>query len=216
MAMDFSNVSNVAYGWLRNGLFWVIVALVLTCGAFAVLWWRKRTRMKYNALEVISFGNGKIGLNMHKAGMFKQKSTLGGLIDYGNEFRFKTDDGRIIRDASTDDLHDIFGKKSFLVRRKDDDPKILVPITRVGFKNEKLLMEIAPADFRDASVEIVAEATKETQGFLEKYLPYIMLGAIVVFFVISMILASQFFNRTVDKATELLTNAGQNKGSLAP
>jgi hypothetical protein len=232
-AVDFSQFTGIFYGWLKSGVFWVIVAVVLTCGTILILWWRKRTRLKYNIIEVVSFGNGKIGANMFKAGIFKQKETLMGLWDYGLENRFKLADGRIIWGADTSQLHDIFGKKGFIVRRKDDDPKILVPIDKVIWnykavctcpycnrrfkKEDKLdapLFEVAPGDYRQASVEIIKDAINETQGLLEKYLPYIMLGAIVVFFVISMILASQFFNRTVDKASELLLKAGQQAGQI--
>ena len=95
------------------------------------------------------------------------------------------------------------GRKGFMVRRKDNDPKILVPISKVKWENEKALFEIAPADFRDASVNIVDTATKETQTWADKYLPYIMLGGMVIFFIVGFILASQFFNRAMDKSIEI-------------
>jgi len=228
MAIDISQFGSVFYGWMKTGMFWVIVTLLLTCSTALILWWRKRTRLKHNVLEIISFGNGKIGVNLTTAGLFLEKSTLGGLWDYGNEFRYKTKDGRTIYGATSSDLHDVFGKKSFIVRRKDDDPKILLPITEIDWKFKTIcncpkcnykfrvqedlefpLFQIAPKEFRDASVDIIKEAHKETQGMLEKYLPYILLGGIVIFFIISMILASQFFSRTVDKSSELLLKAGQ-------
>lgn len=232
MAFELSGITNVFYSWLKSGMFWVIIAIILTFATLLILWWKKRIRLKYNVFEIVSFGNGKVGINLSKAGLFKEKSALGGLWDYGNEFRFKTNDGRIIRNATTDDLHDLFGKKGFIVRRKDDDVKILVPINRIDWDYKKVikcpkchrnfryddnleapLFEIAPSDFRDASIDIVKEAQKETSGFLEKYLPYILLGGIVIFFIISMILASQFFNRTVDKCADIMTTCGGNTGT---
>lgn len=213
--MDFSIASGTMMAWLSSGIFWVFMALLLTIGTFGILWWKKQTKLKYNCLELIEFGNGKMGINKLKAGVFKKTSSLFGLWESGNEVFFKTNDGRRILDARTEDLFDIYGKKGFICYRKADDPKILVPISKAEFKNKNLVLEIAPADYRDASSSIIEEAVKETNGFMEKYLPYIMLAGIVIFFVISMILASQFFNRTVDKASALLLEAGKQAGTIA-
>jgi hypothetical protein len=231
MATDLSTFTGIFMTWMSSGIFWLIFSAVLTFSMILILWWKKRTRLKYNALELISYGNGKTGFNISKAGVFKTKSALGGLWDYGNEFVFKLNDGRIIAGASTDHLQDLFGRKGFIVRRKDDDPKIVVPVDKILWKikvqcpkcqykfiqnSEYPLFQIAPSDYRDASTRIIDDATKETQGFMEKYLPYIMLGAVIIFFVISMILATQFFNRTVDKAGEILKQAGTNAGNTVP
>jgi len=205
-----------AFGqWFSSGMFWFIMAILLTIGIVILLVVQKNRKLKYNCIELVSFGNGKVGINYLKAGVFKKKSMFFGLIDTGKESVFKTNDDRIIQEANTDDLHDIAKKKGFIVRRKDDDPKILVPISKVDWKNEKAMFEIAPADFRDASVNIVEGATKETQGWADKYLPYIMLGGMVIFFIVGFILASQFFNRTVDKSGEILVEVSKNVGNVA-
>jgi len=200
-------------GWMQTGMFWVIVSFVLCFSLLLFLFLRKRSKLKYMVYEIVPFGNGKVGINISKAGLFKSKSALGGMWDYGTDYKFKTSDNRIILDATSRDLHDLNGKKGFMVTRKADDPRILVPLNKFKIGNSELLSEIAPADFRDASVGIIMEANKETMGMLEKYLPYIMLAGIVIFFIISMILATQFFNRTVDKAGEILLQAGQCAGS---
>lgn len=209
----FSQVTDVMGGWLSSGLFWFVMAILLTGGIFILLSVNKSRKLRWNVLELLSYGNGKIGINSLRAGIFKKKTTFFGLWDYGNENVIKTNDGRIILEGTTDDLMDIFGKKGFILRRKDNDPKILVPISKVAWIGEKALFEIAPADFRDASVNIVDTATKETQTWADKYLPYIMLGGMVIFFIVGFILASQFFNRTVDKAGEILIRVSQNAGS---
>jgi len=216
MAFEFGGMFNAFGAWLSSGLFWLIIGILLTIGIVFLLVINKRRKLKYNCIELISFGNGKVGSNNLKAGIFKKKSMLFGLVDYGSENVFKTNDGRIILEGNSDDLHDIFGKKGFYLRRKDDDPKILVPISKIHFSNEKALFEIAPADFRDASINIVDSAVKETQGWADKYLPYLMLGGMVIFFIVGFILASQFFNRTVDKAGEILDKVSQNAGHSTP
>ena len=213
---ELFDVGGTILVWMKSGIFWLILSVVITVCAVILLYVYKKSKLKYSCIELVSYGNGKVGINRTTAGSFKKGSTFFGLLDTGRESCFKTADGKVILEASTDDLHDIFSQKGFIVRRKDDDPKILVPISRIEWKNERAMFDIAPADFRDASVSIIADANKETQGWAEKYLPYIMLGGIVIFFVVSFILASQFFNRTVDKAGEILMKVGQNQASTAP
>jgi len=212
----FGDLGGIMGAWLSSGLFWFVMAILLTVGVLVILVVNKRRRLKWNCLELMSYGNGKVGINLLRAGIFKKKTSVFGLWDYGNENVIKCADGRIILEGTSDDLMDIFGKKGFMLRRKDDDPKILVPISKVSWLNEKAIMEIAPADFRDASVNIVDTATKETQTWADKYLPYIMLGGMVIFFIVGFILASQFFNRTVDKAGEILMAVSKNAGSAQP
>lgn len=214
MALGFGEIGSALGTWMRSGVFWLIFAIIATIGAVILLNVNKRRKLKYSALEIISYGNGKVGIHSLKVGIFKKKTAIFGLWDYGNESCFKTDDGRQVLEATTDDLHDIFGKKGFLLRRKDDDHRILVPITGVDWKGEQALFEIAPADFRDASVNIIDTATKETNSWADKYLPYIMLAGMVIFFIVGFILAAQFFNRTVDKAGEILTKVSQNALSV--
>lgn len=201
--MEWGDVTGVFGQWLSSGLFWLVMTFLLTIGVAIILVVNKRRRLRWNVLELLNYGNGKVGIYFLRAGIFKKRTTIFGLWDYGHENVIKCKDGRIILEATTDDLMDIMGKKGFLVRRKDDDPKILVPINKVNWKNEIALLEIAPADFRDASVNIVDSATKETQTWADKYLPYIMLGGMVIFFIVGFILASQFFNRAMDKSLEV-------------
>jgi len=216
MAMSLGTFFGAFATWFSSGIFWFVMAILLTIGITILLVVQKRRKLKYNCLELVSFGNGKVGINYLRAGSFKKKSMFFDLWDYGTESCFKTNDGRIILEARTGDLHDLNKRKGFIVRRKDDDPKILVPITDIGWKNQKALFDIAPADFRDASLNIIESASKETQSWADKYLPYIMLGGMVIFFIVGFILASQFFNRTVDKAGEILIRVSENAGSVTP
>jgi len=210
------DIGGVMKGWLSSGLFWMVMAILLTVGILVLLKVQKNRRLKWNVLEFVSYGNGKVGINKLRAGIFKKKSYLFGLWDYGHENTVKCADGRLILEASTEDLQDLMGRKGFMVRRKDDDPKILVPISKVKWENEAPLFAIAPADFRDASVNIVDTASKETQTWADKYLPYIMLGGMVVFFIVGFILASQFFNRAMDKSIEIQKMSCGNFNNVQP
>lgn len=216
MATDyFGGITGAMKGWLSSGLFWFVITIILTVGVFLILYVNRRRRLKWNVLELLAYGNGKVGINLLTAGIFKKRTTIFGLWDYGNENVIKCSDGRVILEGSIGDMMDVMGRKGFVVRRKDDDPKILVPINKINFLNEKAMFEITPADFRDASVNIVDTATRETQSWADKYLPYIMLGGMVIFFIVGFILASQFFNRTVDKAGEILIRVAENAGNVA-
>jgi hypothetical protein len=199
----------------KSGIFWTVGAIVIIGIIFFFYgMMQKRSRLKYNCIELVNFGNGKIGSNLMKAGVFGTRTFMNlGIYDYGAEKVIKVSDGRRILDATTDDLHDIMGKRGFIVRRKDDDPKILVPITKVGFKNEQLLFEIAPSDYRDASVRILDDAVKETQGTWEKILPYIAIGLIVVLTIVSIIINQQMTNNTVDKVGKMLIQGCSNSQS---
>lgn len=213
----YSGIVSSATGWLTSGLFWTVGAIViLVFIAYFYLAMKRRSKLKYGCLELVPFGNGKAGLNRLKAGIFKTKSMLGNLIDYGTENVCKAEDGRRILNAKTSYLHDIMGKKGFICIRKPDDPKILVAVKKLRFDNLDLMMEIAPADFRDASANIVNDAIKETTGTWEKILPYLAIGVIVVLVIISIIINQQMTNNTINKVGDILIKGCQNAGATAP
>jgi len=204
-------------GWAKSGLFWTVggfIILVIVIYFYAYM--KRRGKLRYNALELVRFGNGKVGMNIHKAGIFKRKTAFFGLWDYGEENVFKVDDGREIQGARTSFLHDVFGKKGFVLVRKSDDSKILVPIHRIDFNNLKALLEIAPADYREASVKLFREAQKETQSTWEKIMPYIAIGIIVILCIITIIINQQMTNNTIDKVGTILIQGCQNAQAVAP
>lgn len=207
-----SSLGGLALKWATTGFFWVFVVIVMLFCAWVFLFFRKRKRLRYPVGEFIDIGNHKVALfiDAHGAGWFGKKTIVFGLIDVGKEKVLKHKDGRIIDQASTEDLHDINGKRGFLVMRKHDDPKVLVPMNRflLSEQSRKLLGAIASADFRDTANNIVDLAKEETAGKWDKLLPYLALGAIVVFFVIAVIFASQTFNKSIETAKDLLLQAG--------
>lgn len=214
---DLSGMTGTFAKWLSSGLFWT-VAIVILCGIifFFYAFMSKRGKLKYNCIEVIRFGNGKVGLNLMKAGIFKSKSMMKGLVDYGTENIYKTSDGRKIQQARESYLHDVFGKKGFIVYRKTGDPKVLVPIQKFQFDNLNVLLEIAPVDYRDTSTNIVKDTIKETTGTWEKILPFIAIGVVVMLCIISIIINQQMTNNTIDKVGKLLIQGCQNVQNVAP
>ena len=217
MAFNTSSITSVIFQWGTSALFWTVGGIIiLTFVLYFYLAMKRRTALKYKCLELVPFGNGKCGVNMLKAGIFKSHMKLGGLINYGSENLFRVADGRRILNAKTSYLHDIMGKKGFYLLRKPDDPKILVPIKSLRINGMELIMEIAPADYRDASVNILNDAVKETTGTWEKILPYIAVGLIVVLCIITVIINQQMTNNTVDKVGKILIGGCQNAQSGVP
>jgi hypothetical protein len=212
-----SSITSGFIGWAKSGLFWTVGGIIIVIIIFYFYaYMSRRGKLKYNCLEVIRFGNGKTGINYMKAGVFKRKRAFFGLIDYGEENCFKVADGREIQGAKTSYLHDIMGKKGFWLMRKADDPKILVPISRVDVDNLQALLAIAPADYREASVKLFREAQKETSALWEKVLPFIAMGLVIVLCIITVIINQQMTNNTVDKVGKILIEGCQNAQAVTP
>jgi hypothetical protein len=222
--VDFGNLGGITqsfWGWTTSSVFWVGIIFVLVfIIAFFYLFMARRSKLKYNCIEILRFGNGKIGINLHKAGPFHTHTFANGFIDYGKEISYKLLDGRIIQQAKTSQLHDIMGKKGWICIRKSGDAKILVPIDKIYIRGLDLLMDIAPGDYRDASSKIVEAATKETMSWVDKYLPYIMIAGLIIGIIVSQVISMQMINNAQDKAIQIqqLTcdNAGYTKPGASP
>lgn len=74
-------------------------------------------------------------------------------------------------------------------------------------KSKKLLLQIAPGDYRDAAEELISSAERETMKKWEKVLPYVAIGVVVLFAIIVIIVAIQFANNSMDKADRILQRA---------
>lgn len=221
--VDLGSISNSltvsVTKWLGTGVFWVVIIIIMLTGMYLFLFIRKRSKLRYPIIECIDIGNNKgaFFLKPKGAGWFGKRTILFGLLDIGNEKVLKHKDGRIIDQVSTEDLHDINGKRGFIVMRKHDDPKVLVPLNRFLLtpKSRVLLSAIAPADFRDTANNINEMAKEETAGKWEKIMPYVALGLIVLFFIIAVIFASQTFNKSIDTAKDLMLQAGDKLASTS-
>jgi hypothetical protein len=210
--MDMNNISSAIKGYLTSGFFWIVIIIILCILVlFFYAYLSRRSKLKYNCLELVRFGNGKIGTNLMKAGLFKTKTFLFGLIDYGSEVLTKVTDGRIIQGARTSHLHDVFGKKGYIVIRSPKDSKILVPISKVEFNNFQALMNIASGDYRDASTRIYMDAVEETKGTWEKLLPYLAIGLCVILALITLVINMQMTNNTVEKVGKMLIAGCENQ-----
>jgi len=214
--MNLGSLNAVVGNYVKSGGFWLVVTLILIIAIVLFYgYFSRRSKLKYNCIEFVRFGNGKVGLNLMKAGNFGTKNFLL-LFDYGREKVIKTSDNRIIQQAKSSHLHDVFGKKGYLCLRKPNDNKILVPLSKVDFDNMNLLLAIAPADYRDASVRIFNQAVEETKGTWEKLLPYIAIGLCIVMTIINVVVNMQMTNNTVNKVGDMLIGGCENAQNVKP
>jgi len=203
--------SSIALETMMSPLIWVLVVGVMIISSFGALWIRKQKKLEYSCFVVRTTGNGKIDIRIMKAGFFKKNKILGGLYDSSGEERLETGGFKQpvdkIQGASTEDFHEINGKKALVCRRKDDDPKILVPLSRIEIQNDSILASIASSDLRDASVDIVKQAEKETRNRTAEVVQWLIMGGVIMLALIVIIMTYQFTSRAQTEAWERTTEA---------
>lgn len=201
------DISSTITPLLTSGLFWVLFTAFIAIMSFGSLYVMKRAKYHYKAIVFTDNGNGKVGLRFTKAGWFKSKKVLGGLLDVSGERRMETKDGRIIQQASSVDFHELGFKPCVLLQEKMDDPKILVPLKKFEITNMKALMSIAPADFRDASSKIISDSEKESMSKWETLAQLAVYGLLAIVLFISIILVIQYSNQKLAEANKIYQSA---------
>lgn len=193
VSFNLGGLGSNIFGWFSSILTWALVLLFVGGLVIIVLVIKKRLKYRYPCIELVGLGQGKMSIYNTKAGWFKKRTAFFGLIETGGEQQLKCKDGkRTIHSASSVDYHEINGKRGIICKRKDDDPEVLVPLSRIDIENNHLLMRIAPADFRDAAVEILEDKRKETMTWLEKNAPMIVAIGVFAFGLIALIIIFNF------------------------
>jgi hypothetical protein len=228
--VDVSGISNIAFQWASSAIVWVIIIGIMLMGSYGALVIRRNKKFSIPCAEQIELGDGKVGLNTtfkpflrnkpFKAGWFGKQRIFFGLWDYGNDRECITNDGRKVQQASTSDFHDLNGQRGFILARKKDDPKILIPIKRIYLdeRSQNSMNAIAPADFRDAAVEIFEQNTRESQQTWEKVVQYIALGVIAIILFITILMIIQYSKWSITEAKDLVIQVSkqtyQNAGVI--
>jgi hypothetical protein len=207
--LNFGGVGGAVTQMFLSPLIWLAIIGAFLILVVGLLWVRKQKRLNVVTFIFTEISNGKQSIQKTKSGWFKSKSVLGGLYDYSGEQIMKTKDGRIILGCSSVDFHDFQGKQCLLVKRKSDDPKLLVPLTRMKIENEHLLGVIAPADFRDAATACIDQTNSEMRSKWEQYIQWAIFIGVIIFALVSIILITQMVSRGQDKAAELIIQAGK-------
>jgi hypothetical protein len=211
---DISSYAGNVYGVVQTLSFWGIIIAIIIAACIMFFFALKYFKLKYPILIITDLGNGKINIESTKGGYFRSRSFLG--VDYSGAEVMKTKKGRRINSSSTEDFHDIKGKRGLICYRKSDDPAILVPLTRVDILGKNLTAQIAPADYRDAAVSIMEQTQQETMGKFEKYLPYVALSAVGVICLIIILVTTKFATGAHENAADLLRQVMQTVAAPTP
>jgi len=210
MGFSLGGMGGAIVAWGSSMLFWAIIAFVFVLVAVGFLYIKKQFSYKFPVCEVVGVGDGKVMLEYSKAGWFKKKSLFFGLIQTGGEQEMCVKrGGRKVQQVSSMDYHDINGKRGLIVKRKDDDPEVLVPLSRFEVKNERLLSEIAPADYRDAAIDILDEKRKETLTWWDENKSTLLLAGVIIFSLISLIIIFNFAKGESAAWREAMTKINQ-------
>ena len=185
--------------------FWLIMLVVIFGISFGSLYLRKKGKFIFPAVIFMDNGNGKVGIKFTRAGWFKSKKLLGGLLDYSGERRLEVKDGRIVQKGSGADFHEIGYKTALILMEKPDDPKILLPIDKCLLTSEskKILMQIAPSDYRDACSKIISDSEKESLSKWETLAQVLVFGFVGMILFISIILTIQYSKNAMTEANAI-------------
>lgn len=203
---SLGGVGASAVGWMTTTAFWVFLMVAICIFSALILWIRKRRRMNKVVLEHYDLGDGRFDYRLTKGGWFKERFTLAGLWDYGNEDRFRLKDMTPVDNVSHNDYRMFNGKQCISVVRNPNDPKMVFPISRFYLsKNSRAIMaEVAPADFRDSAQKSIEQTDLEMTSKWQQYAPLIITGLVIIIALIITLLNTQYGKYMVDKATETI------------
>ena len=221
MALNVGGITSYVISWFGSIFFWFAVAIILVVGFGIILMVRKKRTLKFTALELTFLKEGKVVIEWSNAGWFGKKSAFFGFFNYGRQKVMKLADGREIREFSVDDYHELRrkgkAKRCILVTSHPEDKTMVVLLSRSSLDPTTLeaIYEIAPADYRDSAVDSFNESVNELKGTMDRMMPYILLGGIVIFFIIGIIINGQLVSKAVDSATMMLADAGDTLENIA-
>lgn len=195
-------------------LWWIVIIVVILLVGILALWIAKQRKMKIIFFEIINTGNGKIWLKKSKCGWVGTNHYLRGLITTGPRQVLTTSDGREIMNGSARYFHSFNGKPCIICKRKDDDPKILVPIEKVMIDGEDMIAEIAPASYIEAAVNLYNRDKREIQGWWEKNAVYVMFAGVMLFAFISIVVVARMISDGQASIADQMKTIGSSCGAI--
>ena len=214
MAFLDAGFLDLLYSWLLSPFIWIVLIFLAVGGVFGILWIRKRRKLIYDCIEIVDYGKGKAGINQLECGWFGKTKVLGGLFDYGDE-QLETDVGEKILNFSTEDFKEFNGKRAIVVVRDKNNPEILAPIGDIKIIGDEMLAEIAPAEYRDAALDILHDVEKETSDYTKRIVEWVIIGVIIIFALVSIIVIAQMVKHGQTEAGNLIIEAAKIKCSQA-
>lgn len=205
--VEFSNITSLVMQWIINPLIWLVLLLFFSIGIYIILIVRKKRRMNYPAIEIVDLGDGKTNFNNLKCGWIGEKIYLNGLWWSGREV-MRTNSMEIINQFSEQDFQEIDGKRGIIFYRNPLQ-KTLLPINRLKIQNKELVATIPPAEFVNASVDIIKSASKEMTDKTEKIIQFVSWALVVIFSLVAIIVIIQMVKNGQKEANDLILEAGK-------
>ena len=217
-----SGISSTVFGWMSSLLFWIVVIVGLAIILYIAIVVRKNRNFTIPLIEVVPLGVKKAGFNTSTkkmfgkkpllAGWFGKKKILFGMIDVGKDKELVANDGRKVQQGSTLDFNDINQQKGIVVMRKPDDPLILIPVKYIYIDkaSQSALMEIAPSDYRDASIEILDQNIKELKSNWDKIAPIVIGGIMVILLFVVILFIIQYSKWSITEAKDMVLQASKD------
>lgn len=188
--------------WIVNPMIWIFIILFAVGMIVLGLVIRRKKRLKLQCLEVIKLQNGRTAFLLKKAGWFGKNLYAKGLWWTGDQVLYNEDRERI-HEFSTEDYTEINGQRGLIAYRSPSDQDILVPISKVNIDKENLVLEIAPASFRDVATDLIRDAAVETTDWKDRVLQAATWGLLIIIGMITIMFIIQFARTQLDKITEL-------------
>lgn len=203
---SFGGAGSTVLGWMTSFAFWIFIIVFIIVFFIFGLYIRKRRKLNITVLKMYDRGYGNVDFVTTKGGWFKARFMLGGLWDYGNEFRFRLADMTPVDNVSHNDYRNINGKKGLAVICNPNDQKMVFPISRyfISKDSRAVMAEVAPADYRDSASKSIEAADQEMSSKWAQYAPMIITGLVVVIAFIITLLNTQYGKYMVDKALETI------------
>ena len=203
--LSLSGIGGTISSALLSWGFWLVMLVVLFAVIFGSIWMRKKGKFTFPCIIFSDNGNGKVGIRFSRAGWFKSKKILGGMIDISGERRLEVKDGRMVQQGSSSDFHELGFKAGLLLQEKPDDPKVLVPIKKcqLDINSQKMINAIAPADYRDACSKIISDAEKEGIANWANMAQILVFGFVAMVLFISIILVIQYSKNAMTEANQI-------------
>lgn len=198
--------TDVLIQFIINPLLWLLIIILIIIITLIVLKIRKKRAMKFTAIEYIEIGDNRIGKNILKCGWIGKNLYLRGLWWTGRKV-MRTSDMEEILNFSEEDFQVINGRKAVEFYRHPIS-RHLVPLHKTRINGTELLADIPPAEYADASTDIIRNIRQETTDWRDKLIAYGIIAFIIVFALVSIILIIQFTNGQTDKAQALFEKAG--------
>jgi len=206
MAIDFSIVTNTAYGFLSQAWVWGLVVILAGVGFIVALKMKRAKKMRWGIAMIYTIlANGKVGINIMPMGWLKKRRVLGGLLELKSDEELVTKDLRKIYGFDPTDYIEYDGKKALALTPNPENPDQLFPINSFTLdpRSKKMFMEICPMDMTEVAGEEFKKATEDMKDNTARVMELVGLAILVIGIVLALIFITQYWKAGLDNAQKI-------------